>query len=55
MRCERCGCRLLDDPDDPIGGAMGPLCGECVRERDFEADTSYLDARDGSLDGIVEW
>jgi hypothetical protein len=56
LLCERCGRPLGDDPDDdPAGDPLGPLCGECARVRDFEADVMYLDASDGSLDGEVEW
>lgn len=56
LSCQRCARPLGDDPDDdPAGDALGPLCGECVRVREFEVDLMYLDARDGSLDGEVEW
>ena len=55
--CERCGTPLRDDPDDdPVGGPGGsPLCGECVRNRDMEADLSMLDAQDGTIDGMIDW
>jgi hypothetical protein len=55
--CSRCGRPLLGDPeDDPFGAADGgPICGECSRERNFEAEYAYLDQRDGSLDGTIEW
>ena len=55
--CHRCGVQLLGDPDDaPDGGVDGlPLCGECVRNRDEEADLAMMDLRDGELDGIIDW
>jgi hypothetical protein len=55
--CHRCGSPLLGDPDDePDGGADGlPMCGECSRNRDEEADFAMMDMRDGELDGIIEW
>jgi len=55
--CHRCGALLGDDPDDePEGGADGlPICGPCARTHDEEADLSMLDARDGELDGSIEW
>jgi hypothetical protein len=55
--CERCGTALGADPDDdPVGGPGGtPLCGECERNRDMEADLSMLDAQDGSIDGMIDW
>jgi hypothetical protein len=57
LHCSRCGRPLLGDPeDDPFGGPGGlPICGECSRERDFEADHAFMDQRDGRLDGIIEW
>jgi hypothetical protein len=55
LTCRECGRPLGGDPDDePIGDASGPLCGECVRVREFEADLAYFDASDGSLDGAVD-
>ena len=55
--CERCATPLGDDPDDDPAGAPGgtPLCGECGRNRDMEADLSMLDAQDGSIDGMIDW
>lgn len=55
--CDRCGTPLGDDPDDdPVGGPGGsPWCGECVRNRDMEADLGALDAQDGAIDGMVDW
>lgn len=55
--CHRCGSPLLGDPDDePDGGADGlPMCGDCSRNRDEEADFAMMDMRDGELDGIIEW
>lgn len=56
LHCLRCARPLGDEPeDDPIGDALGPLCGECVRVREFEADLMYLDSSDESLDGEIEW
>lgn len=56
FRCQRCARPLGDDPDDdPVGDALGPLCGECVRVREFEVDLMHLDAQDGILDGDIEW
>lgn len=55
LACIRCGRELAGDPDDePSGDAGQPLCGECRRTRDFEADLQWADARDGSLDGTIE-
>jgi hypothetical protein len=55
--CEHCGRALLDDPDDdPVGGSYGsPMCGECERNRNMEADLALLDAQDGELDGMIDW
>jgi hypothetical protein len=55
--CHRCGTPLLGDSDDePDGGVDGlPLCGECARNRDEEADFAMMDMRDGELDGIIDW
>lgn len=57
LNCHRCGTPLLDDPDDdPTGAPDGsPLCGECDRNRNMEADLGWLDAQDGQLDGVIEW
>jgi hypothetical protein len=56
LPCQRCAPPLGDDPhDDPVGDPLGPLCGECARVRDFEADLMFLDDQDGSLDGEAEW
>jgi hypothetical protein len=57
LDCHRCGAPLLGDPDDePHGGAHGlPLCGECSRNRNEEADLAMMDMRDGDLDGIIDW
>jgi hypothetical protein len=57
LDCHRCGSPLLGDPDDePDGGVDGlPMCGECSRNRDEEADFAMMDMRDGELDGIIEW
>ncbi len=32
-----------------------PICGECDRNRNMEADLGALDSQDGSLDGIIDW
>jgi hypothetical protein len=55
--CHDCGALLEGDPDDrPEGGPDGlAICGPCARRRDEEADLAMLDARDGDLDGIIEW
>jgi len=55
--CDQCGAPLGDDPDDdPVGGpGSTPLCGECERNRDMEADLAMLDAQDGELDGMIDW
>ncbi len=56
LRCGQCGDALDGDPDDDlIGDMLGPLCGECARIRDFEADLEQMDAADGSIDGLVDW
>jgi hypothetical protein len=55
LSCRECGRPLGGDPDDePTEDALGPLCGECVRVREFESDLMYLDASDGSLDGDID-
>ncbi|MBA2382773.1 MAG: hypothetical protein H0V73_11740, partial [Chloroflexi bacterium] len=37
--CASCGTGLIDDPDDdPLGERGLPLCGECNRARNFDAD-----------------
>ncbi len=35
--------------------ARRPLCGECDRNRNFEADLGALDAQDGTIDGMIDW
>ena len=57
LNCHRCGQPLGNDPDDePDGGVDGlPMCGECDRNRNFEADLGALDAQDGSIDGMIDW
>jgi hypothetical protein len=57
LACHRCGAPLLGDPEDePEGDADGlAMCGECVRNRDEEADFAMMDMRDGELDGIIDW
>ena len=36
--CAACGTPLSGDPDeDPAGDAGMPICGECERNRDFDA------------------
>ena len=55
LNCERCGTPLIDDPDDDPTAAPGeaPICGDCERNRNFEADLEALDAQDGAIDGRV--
>ena len=37
--CATCGAVLNGDPDeDPTGDAGRPICGECERSRNFDAD-----------------
>jgi hypothetical protein len=57
LACHRCGAILGHDADDRAdGGPDGlPICGPCARSRDEEADLSWMDARDGELDGTIEW
>lgn len=57
LACHQCGAPLGDDiDDDASGGSHGqPICGECDRNRNLEADLAALDARDGSLDGAIDW
>ena len=40
--------RILDgDPDeDPTGDAGRPICGECERSRNFDADLQLMDEED---------
>lgn len=54
--CHRCAAPLEGDPDDdPTGGPAGlPLCGECVRNRDFAADVEAIDGTDGGLGGSFD-
>ena len=37
LLCSRCGRRLdgFDPDEEPVGWDGQPLCGECVREREF--------------------
>ena len=45
--CARCGAILDDDPDeDPTGDAGRPICGECERSRNFDADLQLMDEED---------
>lgn len=55
--CHRCGAQLLGDQDEVLDGGVDglPPCGECVRNRDEEADFAMMDLQDGELDGIIEW
>jgi hypothetical protein len=57
LDCHRCGAPLLGDPEDEPGDEADglPLCGECVRNREEEADFAMMDLQDGDLDGIIEW
>ena len=44
LACAACGRLLIDDPeDDPVGESGLPLCGECNRARNFDADLEVLD------------
>ena len=48
--CATCGTPLgADREDEPTGDAGQPICGECDRQRDFDA----LDMADGDLDGTI--
>jgi hypothetical protein len=45
--CASCGKPLGFDPDDdPAGDAGQPICGECDRARNFDAELEVLDALD---------
>ena len=47
LRCVSCGAVLSGDPDeDPTGNAGEPICGECARNRDFDADLQLIDWED---------
>ena len=46
--CHRCGA-----PIDEVDGL--PLCGDCVRDLDEEADLAVMDLQDGELNGIIGW
>jgi hypothetical protein len=49
-RCGVCGLPLDGDPDDQPTHPSGPLCGPCVRAREFDETLWELDlARDGTL------
>lgn len=56
LYCGQCGDALGDDlDDDPMGDRVGPLCGECARTRDFEAELESMDSADGSIDSDMDW
>ncbi len=45
--CVDCGRPLLGDPeDDPTGEGAQPICGECNRARNMDAELEYEDRRD---------
>jgi hypothetical protein len=47
LRCATCGALLDDDPDeDPTGDRGQPICGECERSRNFDADLPVMDEED---------
>ncbi len=49
--CASCASPLTGDPDeDPSGDAGLPICGNCVRERDF----FVMDIADGVEDGNLD-
>lgn len=51
--CATCGRSLERDPDDdPTGDAGRPICGECYREREFDADWAH--ATDQPADADAE-
>lgn len=54
-RCASCHALLFGDPDEELTGDAGrPLCGECVRARNFDEELFELDAADGDLDGDID-
>ena len=45
--CATCGAILDGDPDEhPTGDAGRPICGECERSRNFDADLQLMDEED---------
>ena len=45
--CATCGASLNGDLDeDPTGDAGRPICGECERSRNFDADLQLMDEED---------
>ena len=47
LLCAACGAILDGDPDeDPTGDAGRPICGECERSRNFDADLQLMDEED---------
>lgn len=47
--CATCGAILDGDPDeDPTGDAGRPICGECERSRNFDADLQLMQGDDRS-------
>jgi hypothetical protein len=47
LRCTTCGALLEGDPDEvPTGDAGRPICGECERSRNFDADVQLMDEED---------
>ena len=50
LLCSRCGRRLdgIDLDEEPVGWDGQPLCGECVREREFiDQEVEMQEANDG--------
>ena len=45
--CATCGSLLDGDPDeDQTGDAGRPICGECDRSRNFDADLQLMEEND---------
>jgi hypothetical protein len=45
--CATCGVILDGDPDeDPTGDAGRPICGECERSHNFDAELQLMDEKD---------
>ncbi len=50
MSCTVCGLVIEDDEDAVVDGGP-PMCGECVRARNFDELLWEADANDADLDG----
>jgi hypothetical protein len=48
--CSACGRPLDGDPEESEEAGL-PICAECERARNFDADMEMWDAADGRLDG----